>query len=160
MKTRMRLRELEDNFFVFRNIKLPFTNTLDSNWHIFAVFMNSSIFSKIFSFYLAALILLSTSVQLLHEISKFQKESALVNEPVAEQLTVNTIRPLFAEINFSGLQQIIIHPVKSLEKNNTSFLRHIEGQLFIKWKQASLLSLVMELSLSVSKIIFPSHFFW
>jgi hypothetical protein len=122
--------------------------------------MGRNLFSSIFSIYLAALLLLGTSAHQLHEIRQHQTSMALSNEPIAEQIKVNSLRPLLAEINFSGFQQIIIHPVKGIEKNKTTFLRNQEAQLFVKWKFVTLRAITMELGLSISKIIFPSHFFW
>jgi hypothetical protein len=122
--------------------------------------MGRNLFTSIFSIYLAALLLLGTTAQQLHEIRESQTSMALSNEPVAEQIKVNSLRPLIAEINFSGFQQIIIHPVKGFEKSKTTILKILEAQFIGKWKFAALSARSIEPGLSIFKIIFPSHFFW
>lgn len=134
-------------------------NTANQNRYIFAPFMSRNIFISIFSIYLAALLFPGSCAQL-QEFSQSHSAKILSNEPVAEQLKVNSLRPQFAEINFSGIQQIIVHPFKGFGKNSATFLRFASTQFLIKWNSSKLRSLTIEPGLSISKIIFPTHFFW
>ncbi len=136
------------------------SNTINPNCNIFASFMSRNFFTSVFCVYLAALLLLGTAAPQFQKIGQSKDSTALSNEPIAEQLKVSSLRPLFADINFSGLQQIIIQPIKVVSKNKTAFLKQQEAQFDVKWKFATLQVFVMDFSLSISKIIFPSHFFW
>lgn len=142
------------------HINMSLSNTSNQNRDIFASFMNRKFYSALFSIFLAAILLSGASVHSLSIGSTSQNYNSISQSSVADQIAANTICPLFAEHNFSGLQLIIIHPVRSIQKNVTAFLRNIEKQFSIQWKQATLRAITLELSLSVSKIIFPSHFFW
>jgi hypothetical protein len=112
-----------------------------------------------FSLYLAALLLLGTT-GLQQEIRLSNTADLISNEQVASQFKVNSVQPLFAEINFSGLQQIVVHSVKGFEKSSSTFLKSTETHFLVKWKSAILRSISIEPGLTIAKIIFPFHFFW